>query len=417
MNIIKVPISKITVWKENPRRIKKRDFDRLKKQIQTLGLYKPLICYKENGQYVVLGGNMRLPALRELGYTEVDISVVDAKTPAKRLEYALSDNDRAGEPDDQALAELIFPVKDVLDLDAFRFDMGNTISIENLLNQFGPRIVADQEDDIPEAQKTSSIKRGDFFELGRHRLLCGDAMVEKNYKTLLEGKKADLVFTDPPWNVNYKSRKDEGVLNDEMDEEKFITFACDIMARIRENTKSGGVFYICSGYSSYAPFVYAIKKSGMVYSSPIVWVKDWVTRGFQDYRKQHEMILRAKNSKQTASPILYGWNHGRHYFTEDRSEADVWTIKRRATTTMVHPTQKPLALVQRAIRNSSRPNERILDPFAGSGSTIIAAEREGRTAHAKELDPVYCDVMIRRFAGLGGPTEAEIRATRKKAEK
>jgi len=417
MNILTVPISKVSPWQENPRRIKKRDFERLKKQIKALGLYKPLVCFKENGRYVVLGGNMRIRALQELGYTDVDVSIVDATTEQKKIEYALSDNDRAGEFDDQALAELIYPHKDALDMDAFRFDLAPTISVENLLENFGPKITADQEDEIPDPEKTSTIKPGDIFELGRHRLICGDALEAKTYQALLEGKKADLVFTDPPYNVNYTTTKDETILNDNMAAEAFIDFGCRFMEQIRDNTKRGGVFYICSGYSSYPPFLYAIRQAGMIYSSPIIWVKESPTMGFQDYKKQHEMILRGRTQKQMATPILYGWNKGRHFFAEDKFEADVWTIKRRATTTMAHPTQKPLAMVQRAIRNSSRPGEAVLDPFAGSGPMIISAEREGRTGYAIELDPVFCDVIIRRFAGLGGPGEAEIRATRRRGPK
>ncbi len=136
--------------------------------------------------------------------------------------------------------------------------------------------------------------------------------------------------------------------------------------------------------------------------------------GWQDYKKKHEMILKAKKEKRRATPIMYGWNGGRHYFLEDRFEADVWEIKRRPGSTMLHPTQKPLAMICRAIRNSSRAGEIVLDPFGGSGSTLIAAEREGRKARVIELDPKYVDVIIRRYAAFTETPEAEIRATRRR---
>jgi DNA modification methylase len=138
--------------------------------------------------------------------------------------------------------------------------------------------------------------------------------------------------------------------------------------------------------------------------------------GWEDYKKQHEMVLKARREKKrTATPILYGWNKGRHYFAADRFEADVWIMKKRAGATMLHPTQKPLSLVQRAIRNSSVKEDLVLDPFVGSGTTIIAAEREGRTARAMDLDPFNIDTTIRRYAALGGPSIKDIRATKTRA--
>jgi DNA modification methylase len=226
--------------------------------------------------------------------------------------------------------------------------------------------------------------------------------------------KADLIFCDPPYNVDYHGEKHGGILNDAMSADAFIAFSECFMARMAAATKEGGSFYICSGYSSYPPFLYALKKAGMTYSGPIIWIKDNPSMGWQDYKKKHEMILKAKKEKRRATPIMYGWNGGRHYFLEDRFEADVWEIKRRPGSTMLHPTQKPLAMICRAIRNSSRAGEIVLDPFGGSGSTLIAAEREGRKARVIELDPKYVDVIIRRYAAFTETPEAEIRATRRR---
>jgi DNA modification methylase len=416
MRIVRVPIDQVKTWKDNPRTIKKGDYERLKKQILELGFYKPLVATREGRNYIVIGGNMRLRVLKEIGANEVEISIVDAPTDDVKLKYTLSDNDRAGAWDDQALAEMAYKTKDRIgDLEMFKIDLAAPLPISRVLDAFGPS-QDPEEDQVPKPEPKAISCPGDLFTLGRHRLLCGDATNQAAYDRLLNGKKADLIFTDPPYNVAYQGTKFAPILNDDLSEEGFISFVEVWMERLKCNTKQGGVFYICSGYSSYPAFIYTIKKTGMTFAGPIVWVKNNTSLGWNDYRHKHEMVLKGTTTKaKKAVPILYGWNGGRHYFFESRFEADVWEMNRRASTTMLHPTQKPLGLIQRAIKNSSRPGELVLDSFAGSGSTLIAAEREGRTARLMELDPVYVDVIIRRFAALGGPDEDEIRATREPA--
>jgi len=199
--------------------------------------------------------------------------------------------------------------------------------------------------------------------------------------------------------MNIKGKQGK-ILNDDMTEEKFIQFAIDFTARMKENSKSGAPFYICSGYGSYMPFVFALKTNGLEFQNPIIWVKNQIGMGMNDYRHKHEMMIKVKNvppKKKKAEPILYGWNQGKHYFKDVHDEADVWEIKKRATNTMVHPTQKPIEMIARAMTNSSKRDDIILDQFGGSGSTIIAAEKEGRTAYVMELDPKYVQVMIERW--------------------
>jgi len=418
MDIKEVPIDQVDNWKDNPKNIKKKDFERLKAQIVKLGVYKPLVCFLENGQYIALGGNSRLRACRELGHQTVGISIVEAKTDALKLEYALSDNDNVAEYDDQTLAEMIYKAKDGIDTQLFRINLAPAVSIENLLTQFGPKIESGEEDTVPEPEKEAISKLGDVYDLGPHRLLCGDATKPESYKALLGERVADLVFTDPPYNVAYSGGQSDRfgpIMGDDMSEEAFVDFTLAFINRMSENIKPGGVFYICSGYSSYPTFAYAMKATGLIFAGPIIWVMNNTSLGWADYRKKHEMVLKAKKAKRKkAQPILYGWKKGKHYFPDHRFEADVWEIARRASQAMLHPTQKPLGLIQRAIRNSSRPDNAVLDPFAGSGSTMIAADREGRTAYCMELDPIFIDVMIRRYAALGGKTEREIRGTLKR---
>jgi len=413
MEIKTVSIDQVSLWDKNPRNIKTKDFERLKKQITELGVYKPLIACKENGGYTILGGNMRLRALRDLGIKEVEISVVTPKDEAEKIKIALSDNDRAGEYEEDKLAELVYPHIEEISLYDYKVDLGKSVALLDLVEAFAPNLDG-EEDVLPEIDDAPAITQiGDLFMLGKHRLLCGDSTNPESYKALLGDNLADMVFTDPPYNVAYEGAKFGPIMGDDMSEEKFVDFVLQFIARMKESTKKGGVFYICSGYSSYSIFVYGLKKAGLVYSGPIIWVKNNTSLGWNDYHHKHEMILKAKRGKKTAQPILYGWNGGKHYFVDSRFEADVWEIKRRASQTMCHPTQKPLALAQRAIRNSSKLGEIVLDPFGGSGSTLIAAEREDRTANVIELDPKYCDVIIRRYAALGGEGEKEIRASKK----
>lgn len=416
MEIKRVPIDQVENWKDNPRNTKIKDFNRLKAQIVRLGIYKPLLCFPEGKKYIALGGNTRLRALRELGHTEADISIIHPKDDAEKLMYALSDNDRISEYDDQGLAELTFKQKDQMPFEIFRFDMGNTISVEHLLNQYGPSGGGAEEDTVPKPEITAETEYGDIFELGPHRLICGNSCHQWPYEALMAGTKADMVFMAPPENPDLEGSDFKKIMNDSMDEEAFMNFTTQFISRLAENTKKGGVFYICSGYSSYPAFVYGIKFAGMIYSGPIIWVKNQTSMGWEDYKKKHEMILKAKNGAKKATPILYGWNGGAHYYAKDKIEADVWEASRRASATMLHPTQKPLEIVQRAIRNSSRPKEMVLDPFGGSGTTLIAADREGRTARLIEMDPMFCDVIIRRYAALGAFTEEEIRATKTRME-
>ena len=266
----------------------------------------------------------------------------------------------------------------------------------------------DTEDDFnadKEAEniKSPKTKQGDIYILGEHRLMCGDSTDKDQVAKLLDGQKADMVFSDPPYNVDYKGRKHGGIMNDNMEEDNFILFCEDFIAAMEANLKQGGVYYLCSGFSSYTPFVYALHKANLTVSGPIVWVKNQATLGWQDYRHKFELVIKAKNTKKKkAEYVLYGWKNGKHYFSGDRDEADVWEFARRAGNTMVHPTQKPIPLVNKAIKMSSKRGEKVLDLFGGSGSTLISAERTNRKAYLMELDSKYCDVIVKRWELVTG---------------
>ena len=394
---ITVPIAKVRPWKDNPRQVKKSDYKRLIEQIRRLGFYKALLATEDletPGNYIVLGGNTRLKALAELGWTEIGLTLVDAPTDDLRLQYNLSDNDNVGAWDDQALAEIAFRTKDrIQNLDIFKIDLSRPVSIPRLLDAFGPSaITQDPEDQVPPAETEPETQPGDLFTLGDHRLLCADANNPKAFDLVLDGKKADMVFTDPPTSMTRQG------------EDLFLAFSEQLWANLSSSMRPGGCFYVFAGFSELPAFLYSLKKNGLVLDGLVVWTHK-AAWGGSDYGHQHQVAARGKAGKPAADPILYGWAPGKHYFWGQRLEADVWDIPSSSG----RPGQKPLSLVQRAIRNSSKPGDLILDPFAGLGASLIAASREARKAALIEIDQARCDYIIRRWAAQGMATEAEIR--------
>ena len=418
MEILKVPISEVKVWKKNleVRATRTEDYNHTKNQIQRLGVYKPVTAFREDGRYYILGGRLRYFIIRDLKYDHIDISIVHPKTDAEKWEYVLSDNDQPSTWLEDKLVENLYPHLDSIKIEDYKIALASAIPLGALIDEFGPTAYGEEnEDDAPLLESLpQKTKLGDIFEFGGHRLMCGDATKQNDVNALLAKKKADMVFTDPPYNVNYAGMKFEGILGDNQTEAEFIRFSMDFMKRIRESLRAGGAFYICSGYSSYPIFLYAARRAGLEFSTPIVWVKNSSALGWSDYRHKHEMVLKGRIGRQKkAQPILYGWNGGKHYFLDTRFEADVWEVKKRTSNTMMHPTQKPVALVRRALKNSSKQGDSVVDLFAGSGSTVIAADQMQRRCLAMELDPGYCDVIIKRFSVFTDVPEEEIRGTRK----
>jgi DNA modification methylase len=362
-------------WDKNPRGIKKDDFERLKNQIKRLGVYKPLLINKDN---VVLGGNMRLRAYRDLGIDEVEVNTVDAQTEAKMLEYALSDNDRAGYYEEQDLAELITQYAIDIPIDDYRIDLGKLSTIQDLLNQFGPEIIEDEPPPVPEEAES---KLGEIYQLGRHRLMCGDATKIEDVEKLMGGKKADVVFTDPPYGVDYEGKtadklKIENDTNSDIWQQTVGNFSAVV--------KSGASFYVCCPPGNkFKEFVIPFEDVCNL-ASTIIWVKNTLIMGHSDYQYKHE-------------PIIYGWlKGGTHSFYGDRTQTTVWEFN-KPNSSKLHPTMKPLTLIAKAINNSSKSDDIVLDLFGGSGSTLIAAEQTNRTCYMMELDPKYCDVIRTRF--------------------
>lgn len=379
------PISQLRNWEKNPRGITRANFERLKRQIIKLGEYKPLIVTEEG---TVLGGNMRLRVYREMGYREVWVSIVRPESEAQKIEYAISDNDQAGHYEEEKLSELILPHLQELDLSDYSISLGHSITLQELATQFGPI----QEDDFDIDAELDKIdepdsKRGHVYELGRHRLICGDATNETEVAQLMGETKADMIFTDPPYNVNYVGKTKDALTieNDDFkDHEKYVGFLTKSITNMAKFTKLGGAAYICHADSEGLAFRQAFVTAGFELKQCIIWNKNSMVMGRQDYHWKHE-------------PILYGWQKGAsHKWHGGRRQTTVWDVE-RPVRSRSHPTMKPIALIARAIRNSSKQGDNILDLFAGSGSSLIAAEQTGRTAYVMELDPKYCDVIRKRY--------------------
>lgn len=307
---------------------------------------------------------------------------------SQKRAYIIADNRLAldaGWDDDLLAAELT-------DLDEAGFDLSLTgfdpDELADLLDQETTQAGLSEEDEASEPTEALVTKPGDVFILGPHRLLCGDATLPASYLTLLAGEIAAMIFTDPPYNVDYaNSAKDKmrgtnrPILNDDLGEQ-FYDFLHAALKSMLAHCE-GGV-YVAMSSSELHTLQAAFRNAGGHWSTFVVWVKHTFTLGRADYQRQYE-------------PMLYGWPEGaKRHWCGDRNQGDVWHFNKPAKNDL-HPTMKPVELVERAIRNSSRPGDIVLDPFGGSGTTLIAADKAGRRARLMELDPRYCDVIIRRW--------------------
>jgi len=398
MNIKRVPIEQVQNWEDNPRNIKTKDFERLKRQIKELGVYKPMIACPENGGYTILGGNMRLRALKELGIKEVEISIVHPKSEAEKIKYALSDNDRAGEYEEEKLAELVYPYIDEIELGDYKIDVGEPVNLQDVIEDYAPNLDG-SEDEVPEIDDSPAItKTGDLFKLGRHRLLCGDATKEEDVNRLMNGEKADLCLTDPPYSVDYETRKEDKNKTkslrsyvDPKDAKKLLYGFMSIMP-----TKCLIMTYADKHLH---PYIITCEDLKFETIDLLIWKKqNFCFWPGARYQQQHETIFltRKKGVK--------------FYSNTAPNDSTVFEIKRNLNNKL-HPTIRPMELWIKLIKNHTKKDFLIYDPFLGSGTTIIAAEKLGRACYGIEISPYYCDVTIKRYADYTGTPEEEIRET------
>lgn len=403
-----VPIDNLTLLDKNPR---KGSVDAVVASYSKFGQMKPIVARKSNKQAnghptgTVIAGNHQLLAARKLGWTH--IAVVFTDTDAKTAKaFALADNRThdLGTYDKQLLVDLLTELENDPDLlSATGYD---DKAIKVLIAATGGNTPRDGDTDpehVPDAPNTRTSVLGSLWELGPHRLICGDSTDHTVWERLLEGQKADMCFTDPPYNVNYGNtlkgqneafyrtfdgKGERPILNDNLGEE-FYPFLLNACENIIANTTGG--CYVCMSSSELHTLQDAWVSAGGKWSTFIIWAKNTFTLGRADYQRKYEAIL-------------YGWpENGKRYFVDIRTESDVWEYDKPHRNDL-HPTMKPIALVERAIANSSLPDNTVVDPFGGSGTTLIAAERLGRKARLIELDPVYCDTIAKRWADFTGQT-------------
>jgi DNA modification methylase len=337
----------------------------------------------------VIAGHGRLAAAKSLGLDTVPVVILDHLTEAQRRAYILADNKlalNAGWDDETLAAELHALNGDGYDLGVIGFSDEELDALMAPLDDEGDgQGDGTGEDEVPEPPADPVTRPGDLWILGRHRLLCGDSTVLADVEKVLGGAPANMCFTDSPYNVDYgapgKGGKGRRILNDALGG-GFRQFLYDVCVNILAVTK--GAVYMCMSSSELHTLQSAFLEAGGHWSTFIIWAKNTFTLGRSDYQRQYE-------------PILYGWKEGGgHYWCGARDQGDVWSINKPARNDL-HPTMKPVELVERAIGNSSRENEIILDPFGGSGTTLIACERMGRQARLLELDPKYVDVIVLRW--------------------
>jgi DNA modification methylase len=354
--------------------------------IREFGWTNPILVAADG---TIIAGHARLAAARKLKMTEVPVIVLDHLTEAQRRALVLADNRLAldaGWDEEMLRVELASLQEDGFDLDIVGF---TDEELEDLLRD--PEETRDgvtDEDAVPDEQETAITVPGDVWVLGDHRLLCGDATSMDAIQTVLAGGLADMVFTDPPYNVDYvgKTAKKLKIGNDALGG-KFYDFLREACTNVLAVTK--GAIYICMSSSELHTLFRAFTDAGGHWSTFVIWAKHHFTLGRSDYQRMYE-------------PILYGWRDGTdHFWCGARDQGDVWFIK-RPMANLEHPTMKPVELVERALRNSSKTRDTILDVFGGSGTTLIACEKSRRQARLIELEPRYCDVIIRRWQEYTG---------------
>ena len=374
----------------NPRKDLKpgdEEYKKLKRSIEQFGYVEPVIWNRTTGR--VVGGHQRLKVLIDMGINEVDCVVVEMdENKEKALNVAL--NKISGEWDKDKLALLIS------DLQAEDFDVSLTgfdaAEIDDLFKDTIQDKIKDDDFDVDaELQNPTITKLGDVWQLGRHRLVCGDATLPEIFDALLDGKKVNLVVTDPPYNVNYKS--DAGTIqNDNMADTDFYKFLLASYKNMANAMADDASIYVFHADTEGLNFRKAFADAGFYLSGVCIWAKQSLVLGRSPYQWKHE-------------PILFGWKkNGKHKWFADRKQSTIWNFDRPKKSEL-HPTMKPIALVAYPILNSSMTNGLVLDPFGGSGSTLIACEQTDRTCYTIELDEKYADVIVKRYIEQVGNDE------------
>lgn len=388
MNIETWLIKNLELDPNNARKHDQRNLDAIKESLDKFGQRKPIVVTAEG---VVLAGNGTVEAAKALGWDEITVAVAPKEWDADTAKaYALADNRSAelADWDYKVLHNQLFELDTSgWNIEALGFDIPEPVELPT-----------EETEAIPELPADPITRPGDIWKLGDHILICGDSTAPSTYEKLMGDNKANIVVTDPPWNVNYgavkagnaQGYKPRTIMNDHMEDDAWAEFVDGFVAQIKANSASGAMIYLVMSAQEWPVIDGSLRFHGFHWSSTIIWAKDRLVLSRKDYHTQYE-------------PIWYGWNDDGPRLSplEDRKQSDLWQIDRPSVSEL-HPTTKPVELIVRMLQNSSKPHDIVLEPFGGSGSTLIACEDTNRFCRAVELDPKYVDVIVKRWENHTG---------------
>lgn len=379
LQIETLSIDKITPYEGNAKLHPDEQIAQIILSIKEFGFNDPIAVWGEDN--IIIEGHGRLIAAKRLGMEEVPVIRLDGLTDEQRRAYTLVHNKLTMNSDFDLgiLSSELAEIADI-DMEDFGFDLS-----------FDDDDEEPEEDEVPEEPEEAVSQLGDIYQLGRHRLICGDSTDPEVIKALLNGQKADLYLTDPPYNVDYTGKTADAlkIENDQMEDSKFREFLVDAFSAAKQNLKGGAAIYIWHADSEGYNFRGACHDIGWVVRECLIWKKNVMVLGRQDYQWRHE-------------PCLYLWNDGgSHAWYSDRKQTTILEFD-KPSRNKEHPTMKPVALFDYLIKNSSKKGDIVLDSFGGSGTTVIACEQNGRSGYCCELDPKYVDVIVQRWENLTG---------------
>lgn len=392
MEIKELPLKELKPAAYNPRKkLKKGDkeYEKIKQSLLKFGYVDPIIV---NEDLTVIGGHQRLTVLKDLDYETAKCVIVDLpKEDEKALNIAL--NKITGQWDEALLADLLLDLQESdfnLDLTGFE-----PPEIDDILSNVHDKELSEDEFDVEEELKKPTVSRhGDIWQLGKHRVICGDSTKAETYKQLLNDRKANLVVTDPPYNVDVEETAGK-ILNDNMSDGDFYQFLLSMFTQVENHMEDDASIYVFHADTEGLNFRKAFKEAGFYLSGCCIWKKNSLVLGRSPYQWQHE-------------PCLYGWKKkGKHQWFSDRKQTTIWEYD-RPKSSKDHPTMKPIQLMAYPIQNSSMRGTIVLDPFLGSGSTLIAADQTGRVCYGIELDEKFVDVIVKRYIEVTGDTEVTV---------
>ncbi len=387
MQVQSMKIDEVKPYPNNPRN-NDDGVEAVANSIKEFGWQQPIVVDKDN---LIIVGHTRYKAAKKLGMDKVPVVVASNLSDEQVRAYRLADN-KTGELTDWDMSLLDDELGDIADIDMSDFGFDLDLDDDEVEVQED-----DFDDEIPEEPKS---KLGQIYQLGRHRLMCGDSTNPEMVKKLVGGVQCDLLLTDPPYNVDYsskdygrdkfsKTRKNNQIANDKMAPDEFYKFLFSVFTNAKDNLKDGASFYIWFSDLATVEFNNAANEAGLLVKETLIWEKNNIVLGRQDYQHKHE-------------PCLYGWvKGGSHSWYSDRKQTTVMHFDKPQRADL-HPTMKPVALFDYQIKNSTKSGDVVLDLFGGSGTTIMACEQDGRNAYVMEYDPKYVDVIIKRWEDFTG---------------